>query len=93
MNVSPEECKEEPIWPQTVAQSEVPLQSPVYSNRISGEGAQNLHFNKLLRFLVILKFENHCLGDRVLRKANTELPWWLNGKESACQCRRHGIDP
>ena len=41
----------------------------------------------------ILKLENHCLGDRVLRKANTELPWWLNGKESACQSRRHGFDP
>jgi len=21
------------------------------------------------------------------------LPWWLRGKESAYQCRRHGIDP
>ena len=21
------------------------------------------------------------------------LPWWLSGKESACQCRRHVIDP
>ena len=21
------------------------------------------------------------------------LPWWLNGKESACQCRRHGFHP
>ena len=21
------------------------------------------------------------------------LPWWLGGKESACQCRRHGFDP
>ena len=21
------------------------------------------------------------------------LPWWLRGKESACQCRRHGFDP
>ena len=20
-------------------------------------------------------------------------PWWLSGKESACQCRRHGFDP
>ena len=20
------------------------------------------------------------------------LPWWLRGKESACQCRRHGLD-
>ena len=23
----------------------------------------------------------------------TEIPWWLNGKESACQCRRHKFDP
>ena len=21
------------------------------------------------------------------------LPWWFSGKESACQCRRHGFDP
>ena len=21
------------------------------------------------------------------------LPWWLTGKESACQCRKHGFDP
>ena len=21
------------------------------------------------------------------------LPWWLNGKESSCQCRRHGFHP
>ena len=21
------------------------------------------------------------------------LPWWLSGKESACQCMRHGFDP
>ena len=20
-------------------------------------------------------------------------PWWLSGKESACQCRRHRFDP
>ena len=21
------------------------------------------------------------------------VPWWLSGKESICQCRRHGLDP
>ena len=21
------------------------------------------------------------------------LPWWLSGRESTCQCRRHGFDP
>ena len=24
---------------------------------------------------------------------NHRLPWWLSGKESACQCRRWGFDP
>ena len=23
----------------------------------------------------------------------TGLPWWLSGKEPACQCRRHGLNP
>jgi len=26
-------------------------------------------------------------------KNHTGLLWWLSGKESACQCRRHGFDP
>ena len=25
--------------------------------------------------------------------AYDRLPWWLSGKESSCQCRRHGFDP
>ena len=24
---------------------------------------------------------------------NLGLPWWLSGKESACQCRIHKFDP
>ena len=26
-------------------------------------------------------------------KRSLGLPWWLSGKESICQCRRHGFDP
>ena len=26
-------------------------------------------------------------------RSNWELPWWLSGKESACQCRAPGFDP
>ena len=26
-------------------------------------------------------------------KVNEGLPWWLNGKEPTCQCRRYGFDP
>ena len=25
--------------------------------------------------------------------ASVGLPWWLSGKESTCQCRRHRLDP
>ena len=24
---------------------------------------------------------------------NSQLPWWLSGKEFSCQCRRHRFDP
>ena len=26
-------------------------------------------------------------------KRHGRLPWWSSGKESTCQCRRHGFDP
>ena len=48
---------------------------------------------------------NYCIAQRLLRdaqwwpkwegnkKKKEGPPWWLSGKESACQCRRHGFDP
>ena len=30
---------------------------------------------------------------KIYVKANLGLPWWLSGKESTCQCRRHWFDP
>ena len=30
---------------------------------------------------------------RSIRDMFTGLPWWLSGKESACQCGRHGFKP
>ena len=29
----------------------------------------------------------------ICRKGIWGLPWWLSGKESACQCRRHRFNP
>ena len=26
-------------------------------------------------------------------KSSSRASWWLSGKESTCQCRRHGLDP
>ena len=39
------------------------------------------HFKKLLN--LFLKRWSYSPG----------LPWWLSGKESDCQCRRHELDP
>ena len=33
------------------------------------------------------------LGNFLSTKHILGLPWWLSGKESACQCRGHGFDP
>ena len=33
------------------------------------------------------------IGVVTLKAPKDELPWWLSGKESACQCRRHRFDP
>ena len=36
----------------------------------------------------------NCFSCIQISKCNTfGLPWWLSGKESACQCWRHGFDP
>ena len=32
-------------------------------------------------------------GTKVLKRLERGLPWWLSGKESACQGRRHRFDP
>ena len=29
----------------------------------------------------------------IICRISSGLPWWLSGKESACQCRRHGFNP
>ena len=34
----------------------------------------------------------HYIPIRMAKIITTELPWWLSGKESACQCRRHRFD-
>ena len=34
-----------------------------------------------------------CSNEALEKKKSLGLPWWLNDKESACQCRRHKLDP
>ena len=42
------------------------------------------------KMLVYLLVSSMCLAHK---KHQSGLPWWLSGKEFACQCRRHGLDP
>ena len=37
-------------------------------------------------------WKNHCL-DQTDTYLYVGLPWWVSGKESACQCRRHRYHP
>ena len=41
--------------------------------------------------------ESRQYGDRLVMRlsenSGQRLPWQLNGKECACQCKRHGFDP
>ena len=30
---------------------------------------------------------------KILKLKSRGLPWWLSGKENACQCRGHRLDP
>ena len=32
-------------------------------------------------------------GYQTSSTSGVRLPWWLSGRESACQCRKHGFDP
>ena len=43
--------------------------------------------------LVKMTVGPEALQQGVLFKKNHTGLWWLSGKESACQCRRHGFDP
>ena len=41
----------------------------------------------------IIKLLNQCCKVNLTIKSVQWLPWWLSGKESFCQCRRHGFNP
>ena len=50
------------------------------------------HFLKSL--LNSLQYSFHFMfGVLATRHMGSGFPWWLSGKESACQCRRHGSIP
>ena len=52
--------------------------------------AQMSTFTSVAMFLSSVAAEK---SDSSLKQTNEWLPWWLSGKESTCQCRRHGFNP
>ena len=43
--------------------------------------------------LVSLKAKNAFIWNLLQEWSPSGLPWWLLGKESTCQCRKHGLNP
>ena len=41
----------------------------------------------------VILLSRRLAGGSGTSKRSQGLPWWLSGKESACQCRRHGFNP
>ena len=39
-----------------------------------------------------LKYRLYIVGTEQISLFVSELPWWLSGKESICQCRRYGFN-
>ena len=71
--------------------------SPTNTNSASassgGAGRGDSHHGALWPHWII-PIKPFCSSTYILtlRINNEGLPWWLSGKESACQCRRHGSD-
>ena len=47
-----------------------------------------------MKICVAIEIINKTVSEKAnIKKESSELPWWLSGKESTCQCRRHRFDP
>ena len=50
--------------------------------------------SQLLKPITFIEEESDSVSSwEECQRSGEGLPWWLSGKESACQCRRHGYDP
>ena len=52
-----------------------------------------LEFHLLIPLLIPTLSFQRSPKPFVVSTPSKELPWWLSGKESTCQCRRCGFDP
>ena len=47
----------------------------------------------MVKFCIILRWRTHAIIHLLKLVELKGLLWWLSGKESACQCGRHGFGP
>ena len=63
---------------------------------IPGQGAKISHAsgtkNRNINYIITNSIKTSKMV-HIKKKKILWLPWWLSGKESACQCRRHESDP
>jgi len=53
-----------------------------------------MHYEPLLALIWCVKiWSGSKLGKGAQKSMQLGPPWWLSGKEFACQCRRHGFYP
>ena len=67
-----------------------PIISPVINCNHKYNSSSASSASLLFKLRVVLGTSRMC---RWCHKWRQGLPWWLSGKESACQCRRLGFDP
>ena len=52
------------------------------------------HMDKLSKSLFLMGIERKIMLEKKVTPRSAHDPsWWLNGKESTCQCRRHEFRP
>ena len=90
----------EPKWPFRVVPSCVQVARPFYSSRLHlilvGEGDYTVVKMLVGKGNVITHVTIYPAGicwDMLVSPWSSGLPRWHSGKESSCQCRRHGFDP
>ena len=55
--------------------------------------AHSFHFPGLKFYNSFCSHCSSCFPIPPTEQQSLGLPWWLSGKESTCQCRRHGFHP
>ena len=90
------QCQGAPlVWPVLFLTVLLPDDSKLFSKAKSISGDEDDFISFIGRSKMVsgfkMEFSNFCPFGA--SNMHSRLPWWLSGKESACQCRRQGFHP